>query len=141
MPIKIDIPSHVPISAIVIFTGQPARNIQQWAVEGKIPKSEGRKGYPFVETVKAVRELLQNRDGNLAEEKEWKRQQIKAESESAMVKLAKERGELMFTEDAGRLWDDGLTQIKVIIRGASYIPEKQRDQILSDIAGVKLSDA
>jgi hypothetical protein len=124
---------------IVAFTGQPARNIQQWATIGRVPKSEKSKGYPFLETVTAVRQIIQAKTEQTEMEQD-KAAKLKAERISAELDAAKKQGELIMRADVEAIWSDAWTKVRMTIDGFSALNEADKCLLISDLLALKIDN-
>lgn len=122
------------------FVGLSERTVQQLSQKGVLPKSTGRGQYPFRETVLAVVERERRAaTGDDAQRSNDRARREKAEADSAEMAAAREKGLLMLTADAKRMWTDGFVKIRDVVQ-RSGLNAAQKKDLTEKMQQIKLED-
>jgi hypothetical protein len=122
---KVEIPSHVPGAAIVRFTGITAPNLSNKVAAGVAPKPDGKIGYPFEATIRALFEELRKRADSVRDGKAVDAARLtKAEADRAEMKAAKEAGDV---EDLAFVFNNAKAEIVKRICAKRYGAEVEKE--------------
>lgn len=123
-------------TAFAVLLGLAASNARELCVAAGLPTAGEQDTRTMLRAAVESLRLKKERGVN----PEARNRQQMADAETAEIKAADARNELMLRADGIGMWKDGLTQFRQIIAAADYLTPAQRTRLVKDIKGVQVEE-
>ncbi len=130
-----NLPETIGSKVLASIAGVTERRLYQLADANEIPKAENGE-FPFRETLLSLFRYHRRDPEKLRSEK---LALITARREREQLRLGKEAEELVYAEQAQKLWDNAILMLRDVITSAD-IPEATKRKIFQDLQVIPLAD-
>lgn len=121
------LPETADGATLARLSGLTERRIQQLATEGVL-STAGKDLYRFEQCVGALIEYYREQaKGMTAEKARDQARQAKADADRAEMAAAREKGLVMLSADAKRMWTDGFVKIRDVVQRSTLTAAQKKD--------------